>query len=399
MTTRSGPAGLLHGVRVIVALAGVNLRRTVRERVALFFLFVFPMVMILVLGLAFGGAFTPRVGVVVEQRGPLATALLDRLTDAGGVTVRQVTSERSLRAAVERGELEAGLIIGRGYDAAVRSGGQAVVTSLVRSDRQGQQVAQLVSTAVDEESGRLRAARYTAGRQATSFDAALGAVDSAAQRVAAVSVSVAVVGGDATSATAGRFDTGASSQLLLFLFLTALTGSAALIETRRLGVSRRMLSTPAPTATIIAGEAVGRLVVSVLQGIAIMAASALLFGVRWGNLVAAGLLMTVFAAVAGGAGLLMGATARTPEQSLAFGLLLSLGFGALGGTMLPLDLFPSTMRTLAHLTPHAWGVEGFTELINHHGGVTDIAPQLGVLAAMAAVLFALATWRLRRAVS
>lgn len=399
MTTRSGPARLLYDVRVVLALAGVNLRRTVRERVALFFLFVFPMVMILVLGLAFGGAFTPRVGVVVEQRGPLATALLDRLTGAGDVTVRPVTSERSLRAAVERGELEAGVIIGRGYDTAVRSGGQAVVTSLVRSDRQGQQVAQLVSAAVEEESDRLRAARYTAGQQATSFDAALGAVDSAARRVAAVSVSVAVVGGDATSASTGRFDTGASSQLLLFLFLTALTGSAALIETRRLGVSRRMLSTPAPTGTIIAGEAVGRLAVSVLQGIAIMAASALLFGVRWGNLVAAGLLMTAFAAVAGGAGLLMGAMARTPEQSLAFGLLLSLGFGALGGTMLPLELFPSTMRTLAHLTPHAWGVEGFTELINHHGGVTDIAPQLGVLVAMAAALFALATWRLRRAVT
>jgi ABC-2 type transport system permease protein len=30
----------------------------------------------------------------------------------------------------------------------------------------------------------------------------------------------------------------------LFLFLTALTGAVALIETRRLGLSRRMLATP-----------------------------------------------------------------------------------------------------------------------------------------------------------
>ena len=43
------------------------------------------------------------------------------------------------------------------------------------------------------------------------------------------------------SKTLGQFDEGAWTELLLFLFLIALTGGVTLIETRRLGLSRRML--------------------------------------------------------------------------------------------------------------------------------------------------------------
>src|SRR6185503_14179998 len=120
----------------------------------------------------------------------------------------------------------------------------------------------------------------------------------------AITVTVHTAGTAAFPGTLGRFDVGASSEMLLFLFLTALTGSAALIETRRLGVSRRMLATPTTPATVIAGEAAGRLGVAVLQGALIMVGSAIIFGVNWGDPLGAGLLMVAFALVASGAGLL-----------------------------------------------------------------------------------------------
>jgi hypothetical protein len=46
------------------------------------------------------------------------------------------------------------------------------------------------------------------------------------------------------TASSRRFQDGASTQLLLFIFLTSLNGAIWLIETRRLGVGRRVLSTP-----------------------------------------------------------------------------------------------------------------------------------------------------------
>jgi ABC-type multidrug transport system permease subunit len=59
-------------------------------------------------------------------------------------------------------------------------------------------------------------------------------------------------------------------------------------------------------------------------------------------------------------------------------------------------VFSATMKRVAHLTPQAWGNDAFTQLLGHHAAVTAILPQLGILAAYAAVLLALATWRLRR---
>ena len=55
-----------------------------------------------------------------------------------------------------------------------------------------------------------------------------------------------------------QFTFGASTQLILFMFLTSMTAAARLVYTRQLGVSRRMLSTPTSTWTIVAGEALGR---------------------------------------------------------------------------------------------------------------------------------------------
>jgi hypothetical protein len=59
------------------------------------------------------------------------------------------------------------------------------------------------------------------------------------------------------------------------------------------------------------------------------------------------------------------------------------------------QVFPDTMRHIAHLTADAWGNDAFSALVAHNGGLGDILPQLTVLAVFAAALIALATWRLR----
>lgn len=383
----------------VLTIAWTNLRRTLRERISLFFVFVFPMLLILALGLAFGGASAPRVGMTAQDPGPLAAQLRDRVASATGVTMRTVADESELVSMVERGQLEAGLVIAADYDRALTNGSTATVHFIARPGQQGQQVAALLNGTVAQEAGRLRAARFAATETRTSLTSALARVDAIAGGLPAVTVQTRTVGQADFPTDLGRFDTGASSELLLFVFLTSMTSSVALIETRRLGISRRMLSTPTTSRTVIAGEALGRLLVAVFQGAVIMVGSALLFGVDWGDPVAAAALMIVFSLVAAGAGMLTAATLRTGQQAIAVGLLLSLGLGALGGTMMPLEFYSDTMRTIAHLTPHAWAVDGFAELVRHDGTMASILPQLAVLFGVAAVLLTLASWRLRRALT
>lgn len=103
----------------------------------------------------------------------------------------------------------------------------------------------------------------------------------------------------------GQFDLGAAQQLL-FIFLSSLTGAATLIHARRLGVISRMMAAPVTSWEAIAGQALGRFGIAVVQGAYIMLGTALLLGVDWGNPLLAGLILAVFAAVADAAAMVVG---------------------------------------------------------------------------------------------
>jgi ABC-2 type transport system permease protein len=99
---------------------------------------------------------------------------------------------------------------------------------------------------------------------------------------------------------------------------------------------------------------------------------------------------------ASGTGIFLGTLFRNEQQAMVTSIFLSMGLGALGGRMVPLEVFSHTMKTIAHITPQAWGSDAFAKLVGHGASITGILPQLGILACYAVVLLALATWRLRR---
>ncbi|MGH3364712.1 MAG: ABC transporter permease [Nocardioidaceae bacterium] len=379
-----------------LTIAGVNLRRTLRDRTNAFFVVLFPLLMVMVLGLAFGGEYTPRVAVVVEQSGPLSDELVDELESSGGFEVVLADDRAEAVDGVETGRLSSAVVIPADYDSVLAEGGDVAVEYLATADRSAQQIGMVVRGSVDAQASRVKVARVIEEQLGGDLRTNLTLADQTAAALPDVAVRTSTTGTALFPEDLGRFDLGASSQLLLFVFVTSMTTATALIETRRLGVSRRMLSTPTRVSSIVAGEALGRIGVAVVQGIVIMAGSALLFGVSWGSPLGAAALMVLFATVAGGAGLLLGAVSKNPQQAIGAGLLVGLGLSALGGSMMPLEFFSPTMLTVAHFTPHAWAADGFAALVRHDGTVLDIAGELGVLLAYAAALFALGAWALRR---
>lgn len=89
-------------------------------------------------------------------------------------------------------------------------------------------------------------------------------------------------------------------------------------------------------------------------------------------------------------------SARRHPTSIPIWPLLGLGLAALGGSMVPFEVFPDTVRTVAHVTPHAWANDAFAEIVRRGAGLGGVLLELGVLAAYAVALLAAATWRLRR---
>ena len=379
-----------------LAIARINLTRTLRERTSIFFIFLFPMLLILILGVSFGGEFEPRVGVVAGEKGGAAADLVDRLSSTEGIVVQRFDDRRSMSDAVARAELEAGVSLPARYDARLISGGDVRVAYLARPGLAGQQIRSLVDAAIADQAKVFRAARFVEQELAIPADELMPVVRGIAMGLPQTEVRLVDVGEATFPTSLGRFDMGASAQLMLFVFLTSMTGAAALIETRRLGVSRRMMATPTSPRTIIVGEALGRFAVGALQGVFIMLGSSLVFGVSWGDPVSAAILMLTFALVASGCGMLIGVLVSNAQQAVAIGLLVGLGLGALGGGMMPLEFFSDTMRSVAHATPHAWASDGFAELVREGAGLMEVLGEITILGAMALVAFTLASNRLRK---
>ena len=380
-------------------IAWANVVRLVRDRSSIFFVFVFPLALVLLIGLQFGGSFAPKMGVFAGESGPEAEKLVERLTDEARLEVVAFKDESELITAVERGGVAAALVIPAGYDRGLRSGEPVEVGFVARPDGSGASLQVVVSEAVADVTKEVAATRFLVEQGLADFEGGANLVASIAPALNQIEVSTRTVGDSLFPSTLGQFDLGASSQLILFMFITALSGAAVLIQTRQLGLSRRMLSTPTEVRTIVIGEGLGRFGVVLVQGIYIMVATLLAFRVNWGDPVGAIAVLIVFSAVGAGAAMLMGSVFSNAEQAGGVGVTLGLGLAALGGCMLPMELFSPTLRRVAHITPHAWAVDAFAELVQRGGRIGDILPQLGVLLGYALVLVLLATWRLRIAIT
>ena len=382
-----------------LTIAATGVRRLVRDRSNIFFVFMLPMMLILVLGAAFGsGAFDSRVGVVSVGSGPLGDDLVERLEGLDAIAVSAWETRDEVVLAVERGRLEAGVIIPEGYDEALRAGEEVTIEFVARPDASAQAVRNAIDSVVVEQGALLRAAALAEEFTGAPYDDALRTAEEAAAEGRGLEVATQVVGEVSPFQSMGQFELGAYSQLLLFVFLTSMTGSTALIESRRLGVTTRMLATPTPVRTVLVGEALARLGVALTQGLFIMIGSSLVFGVRWGDPLGAAAIFILFALGASGTAMLMGSVLRNEQQAGGIGVVLGIGLGAFGGAMVPLsvmEMFSPTLYRIAHVTPHAWGIEAFETLILHGGTIADILPELGVLAAFAVVVYALGAWRLR----
>ena len=220
----------------IWSIVATNLVRTSRDKLGLFFIVLLPLILIVVLGMTYGGGAGARIGVVDLDGGPLASDLIASIRETPDVSleIRTFATVEELRDASARGFVEFGLAIPADYDAALRSGGDTTVTYVAPATTKASAVRSTVDRAVTAQAALFRAARFVAAR-GVPFDQALEAAranEAKAPGVAVVTQSVAA------ASTTNGFGLGAQSQVILFMFLTSLTGAVELITTRQLGVSR-----------------------------------------------------------------------------------------------------------------------------------------------------------------
>ena len=379
-----------------LALATAELKRVARDRTFLFFIVLLPLLVILLVGVTTSGSSSTRIGLVPGQSTPLATQLVADLEADPGLATQRYATRADAVGAMRRGEVDAVVLVPPNLDANLRSGVAVAVPVLVSGSVETSQAAETgVSSVVARHGAIVQAAMFATSHAGRSFAENLATTRLLQRETPVVPVRTEVVNSKSDFLPVG-YSYSAPTMLVLFVFINAVAGGGAMIQTRRFGIFSRALAAPIRPRDLVFGEALCYLALSLGQALLIVVVGAVMFGVSWGNPVAAAALIGMWALVGTGAGMASGTLFRTSEQAGAIGPAVGIAFGMLGGCMWPLEIVPEAVRLVGHVTPHAWAVDAWVTVLSRGGGLADIAGYLAILAAYAVALLAIASLRLRR---
>jgi len=335
----------------VIPIVRVNLRRATGDRRYLFVATAFPVLFILVTGLLAGSPKEP-VGLVHPS-----ARLLQLVAHTGDLKVRLEPNRAQLGDDILRGRVVAGLVSLPSAPGAVR---------------------------VDFVS---ESASTSAVQARTDVVALLDLITAEGNRGAVTDVTLAHTD---VPAALSPFSYVAPADLVLFLGITVLLLASGVVESRRLGVMRRLAAAPLRQRTVIAALVATSLCVAAVQSAGLLLVGRLIFGVHWGDPAGVFLVLATLSLAYSGAAALVSVRSRSEEQAISVAVVLGIVCGMLGGCMYPLDVVGPVVRAVGHVVPQAWAMDAFVNLIYHHAGLVAVLPEVGALALFAAVLGALA---------
>jgi len=180
------------------------------------------------------------------------------------------------------------------------------------------------------------------------------------------------------------------------MMMTLIYGAVFLTIEKREGVLKRQMTLPVSRQTLFAGKVLGRVLVALMQIAILVAAGRFLFGLDFGRS-PAGLatILVAYAFAIAGISTFLGAVLANPEQASTVGWLVSVVMGALGGCWWPAEVMPDWLRTAAHAFPTAWAMDALHALISFGRGFEAVVTPAAVLVAFGALFSWLAARRLR----
>jgi ABC-type multidrug transport system permease subunit len=197
------------------------------------------------------------------------------------------------------------------------------------------------------------------------------------------------------------------SYTVMFSFFLVMTVGWLFVAERRQGTLKRLRAAPITPSQILLGKLVPCFLLSLGQGILLLVAGRLLFGMRWGpaswpvGQQLLWLLPVVFTTsmAAMGLALLVASVARTEIQVALYGAIPVLVLALIGGCVLPREMMPEQTQSFTLVTPQGWALDAYRELLDPNPDAVPnlviVARACGVLAAFGVGFVALAWWFLR----
>ena len=400
----------------IFDLALKDLRQITRDRKSFMFLLIMPIAFTLLFGFAFGGSSTadPRlpIGVADEDNSELSRQLLAMLSASEVVRIDvQEAAPAALQEQVAAEDIAAAVLIPAGYGQSLLAG-EAQPVTVVGSGQAGFTVEGEVQTGA----ARIRSAVQTAtisqrtavehdllaeeASRQTYFDAAFGqALDAWEEPPVSIRYDQSSALTAEAREEAGNYSVFAHSSpgMMAQFAIAGLIGAAGILVVEKKTKSlQRLLTTNMSRAQILAGHFLAMFIMIFLQLFILILFGQIFLDLPYLGQPLATILMTIVTALfCASLGMLIGTAARSEEQVVVLSLVPMFVLSALGGAWVPLEFTPESFQRIAYMTPIAWVMDGYKDILVRGQGLEALSMAMAVLLGYAVLLTALAIWRFR----
>lgn len=349
-------------------LALKDLRLLLRDRMALFWALVFPVLFAVFIGSVLSSGISRESAklplVVVDEAQTEASRALQRsVADSGGLELRSAANVGEAESRVRRGESVAYLLLPSDF---ATTGKVRLGTDPSRSNEAG-----LVRSS-------LLVAMSTGGRAA----AAPVPIDD-----------VAVLRGPNPPSS---FHLVFPAAILWGLMGCAATFAIAMVSERTGGTFIRLRAAPVGATKILAGKALACALACIADALILLGVARLGFGVE---LVRPGALTLALGSVTVcfvGLTMFLSTLGRTEQSVAGAGWATLLLMAMLGGAMVPVAFMPEWMQRLSDLSPVKWGIYALEGAIWRGLSASDLAVPCAILVAVGALGFGLGAGMMRR---
>jgi ABC-2 type transport system permease protein len=277
---------------------------------------------------------------------------------------------------------------------------------------QGSESGQSVINAVETASDRLQGAAQVARQTTQSFEARQPFASpearqnffnetlvtaTAAWKTPTLTVKTEQSGAQATGNQLTPATQLSPGILVQFVILGLISASMIFVLERKTQTLSRLLTTPVSPYGILLGHGLAMAALIFFQEVLLISFGQVVFGVNYlREPLAVLLVMLALAIWAASLGLLIGIFARGQEQAVVISLIAMFILSTLGGCWFSLEITGPVFSAIGHLTPSAWAMEGFQDIVVRGQGLSAVLGPVGILLAYAAVFFIIVNWKFQR---
>lgn len=354
----------------VITFARIDIKRLFRDKVAIFFVFIFPLVFLVIFGNIFGGnnETSFRVGLINQSSSDFAKGFVEQANQDKVFDIdKEVSTVDQAKEKMNRGQLDATIVLPENFgevsDQQFPSGEAKILY-----DQNNQTAGQTLNSIME---GIFKEINQN--------------ITNAPEPFKVVSESTATKG-------LTPFDYVFSGLLGFTLLSLGIFGPTQVFpRLKQRGVLRRYKSTPLSVWQYFSGNLISNATVGLLAIATMFILAFLVFDLQMrGNYLNLAVVVVLGTVMLYGIGLSIGGWAKNENQAAPLSQLVALPMMFLSGVFFPTFLMPDVLQSITQFIPLTPFVDSARFIITEGKSLLDLGPQLAIMGGWLVVIYAIA---------